>query len=187
MSAADTASEPVLCVDLDGTLARGDTMVRAGRRLLVRKPWLAPRLAWWNLRGRGHLKDQIARRAAFDAASLLYHQGLLRWLREEKTRGRRIIIASGADRRVVTAVARHLGLFDDIVASDGRVNLTGARKAAALQARFGAFDYVGNSRTDLAVWRHARRSYLVARRRGHAARFGRLVHFARIFDATEEF
>jgi len=187
VTATDASSEPVLCVDLDGTLARGDTMLRAGSRLLVRRPWLAPRLAWWNLRGRGHLKDQIARRAAFDPASLRYHQGLLRWLRAEKAKGRRIVIASGADRRVVAAVARHLGLFDDILASEDRTNLTGPRKAAALQARFGAFDYVGNSRTDLAVWRHARQSYLVARRRGLAARFGRKVRFARIFDATEEF
>lgn len=181
------SDEPVLCVDLDGTLARGDTMLRAGRGLLARRPWLAPRLAWWNLRGRSHLKDQIARRAAFDPSSLRYHQGLLRWLRAEKAKGRRLVIASGADRRVVAAVAHHLGLFDEILASDGHINLTGPRKAAALQAQFGTFDYVGNSRTDLAVWRHARRSYLVARRRGHAIRFGRRVRFARIFDATEEF
>lgn len=180
------ASEPVLCVDLDGTLARGDSMVGAGRRLLMRKPWLLPPFALWTLRGRAHMKDRIARRIAFDPASLRYHQALLDWLREEKARGRRIVIASGSDRRVAAAVAKHLGLFDEILASDGAVNLTGKRKAAALTARFGAFDYVGNARTDLAVWRHARLCYLVARRRGLAKRLGRHIHFARIFDATRD-
>jgi len=183
----EDAPEPVLCVDLDGTLARGDTMIRAGGWLALSRPWLVPPLALWSLRGRGHLKDQIARRTRFDPASLVYHQGLLAWLRAEKDRGRTLVIASGADRRVVAAVARHLGLFDDILASDGSISLTGSRKAAALAARFGAFDYVGNSGTDLAVWRHARLCYLVARRRGHPARFGRQVRFARIFDATGEF
>jgi hypothetical protein len=185
--AEEPSAEPVLCVDLDGTLVRGDTMRHAARRLAVARPWLAPRLAWWGLRGRSHLKDQIARRTRFDAAAMIYHQGLLAWLRAEKARGRKLVIASGADRSVVATVARHLGLFDDILASDGTVNLTGARKAAALAARFGAYDYVGNGRTDLAVWRHARLCYLVARRRRHPRRFGRHVRFARIFDATDEF
>ena len=45
------------------------------------------------------------------------------------------------------------------LASDGRTNLAGAAKARALVERFGegGFDYVGNERRDLAVWRRARR------------------------------
>jgi hypothetical protein len=181
---APPSPEPVLCVDLDGTLARGDSMVGLGWRLILTKPWLELPMALWTLRGMGHLKDQIGRRARFDPARLVYDRELLAWLRQEKARGRHIVIASGADSRIVAAVAKHLGLFDDFLASDRTVNLTGPRKAAALTARFGVFDYVGNARTDLAVWRHARLCYLVARHRGLAKRLGRQVRFARIFDAT---
>jgi 4-hydroxybenzoate polyprenyltransferase len=60
-------------------------------------------------------------------------------------------------------VAEHLGLFDTVLASDGQCNLSGARKAAALTQRYGAggFDYAGNGRVDLHVWRHARAAWVV--------------------------
>ena len=45
-------------------------------------------------------------------------------------------------------------------ASDGRTNLVGHTKAALLVRHFGehGFDYVGNERRDLAVWKRARRA-----------------------------
>jgi phosphoserine phosphatase len=178
-----SSSEPVLCVDLDGTLARGDSMVRLAWRLALAKPWLAPALAMWALKGRAAVKDEIARRAPFDPASLAYNRELLAWLRQEKARGRRLAIASGADRRVVAAVARHLALFDDVLASDGETSLTGRRKGAALAARYGAFDYIGNSRKDLPVWRRAAARYLVRDRPLVAAWLRRRVEFTRIFAA----
>src|SRR5204862_436973 len=64
------------------------------------------------------------------------------------------VLATGADRRIADAVARHLALFDLVLASDGRTNLTGRAKLAAIRTRLdgGPFAYVGNSRKDLAVW-----------------------------------
>lgn len=157
-------------------------MMQCAFQLLGRKPWLAPRFLFWWMRGRATLKAEIALRAeTFDPAALRYHAELLSWLRAEKAGGRRLVIASGADRRIVAAVAGHLGLFDEIFASDGRINLTGPRKAAALGRRFAEFAYVGNSRADVAVWRRANQSYLVARGPGLAARLGRQVKFTRVF------
>lgn len=67
------------------------------------------------------------------------------------------MLCTAADRRVADAVARHLGLFDEVLASDGVVNLRGSAKAEALVRRFGqgGFTYVGNDMTDLAVWEQA--------------------------------
>lgn len=50
------------------------------------------------------------------------------------------------------------------MSSDGITNLSGKSKAHALVLRFGekGFDYVGNSPTDLAVWRHARKAIIVS-------------------------
>jgi hypothetical protein len=55
------------------------------------------------------------------------------------------------------AVAQHLDLFDRVLASDGRTNLTGRAKLAAIRGSVGGipFTYIGNSRVDLAVWREA--------------------------------
>ena len=60
-------------------------------------------------------------------------------------------------------------------------NFAGARKAEGLAARYGTFDYIGNSTKDVAVWRKARECYLVANRAALAARLARQVTFARIF------
>ena len=59
--------------------------------------------------------------------------------------------------RTARAIADHLGLFDDVVASDGVRNLKGTEKSRELVRRYGrkGFDYAGDSRADLAVWRDA--------------------------------
>src|SRR5262249_21664120 len=62
-----------------------------------------------------------------------------------------------ADESIALAVAAHLGLFDEVIASDGAHNLKGAAKAERLVARFGAggFAYIGDSSADEVVWQQA--------------------------------
>ena len=73
------------------------------------------------------------------------------------------MLATAADALVAHAVADHLGLFDEVVCSDGIHNLKGAAKAIALEERFGknGFDYAGNDGTDLQIWRAARKAIAV--------------------------
>jgi 4-hydroxybenzoate polyprenyltransferase len=58
---------------------------------------------------------------------------------------------------VADAVARHLGVFGEVIASDATQNLTRRIKAAVLEARFGrgGFCYVGSSSVDVPTWRTA--------------------------------
>ncbi len=101
--------------------------------------------------------------AALDPALLPYNEWLVAYLREQKAVGRRLVLATAADMSMARAVADHLGLFDEVIASNGADNLKGAAKAAALVRRFGAkgFAYAGDSRADLAVWAAARRGITV--------------------------
>ncbi|MGH6988428.1 MAG: haloacid dehalogenase-like hydrolase [Stellaceae bacterium] len=181
MTPEQIRDEPPLCVDLDGTLMPGDSTVRLGRWLALRRPWLVPAMACWNRKSRAFLKQEIARRAPFDAAAQRYNRALLAWLGEEKAQGRRLVLASGSDHRIVAAAAVHLALFDEFLASDGSTNFAGAAKAAGLAARYGTFDYVGNSRKDVAVWRMARRCYFVGNDPSLRTWLGRRVNFARMF------
>jgi phosphoserine phosphatase len=73
------------------------------------------------------------------------------------------VLATAAHRRIAHDVARHLDLFDAVIATDGRHNAKGLGKLAAIQAHLGHtdFDYVGDSMADVPVFRAARRSYLV--------------------------
>lgn len=67
------------------------------------------------------------------------------------------MLATAANERVARAIADHLGLFDEVIASGTEHNLEGSAKAAALVERFGegGFSHVRDSVADQAVWRWA--------------------------------
>jgi hypothetical protein len=50
-----------------------------------------------------------------------------------------------------------------VLASDGKVNLSGRQKLFALQSRFkqSGFDYAGNASIDLEIWKHANEAIVV--------------------------
>ena len=152
-----------LVVDLDGTLIRTDLLWEHLARLLRRNPfWLLPVLIWW-IRGRAFLKSQLARHVTIDPATLTYHEKFLAYLREQKSAGRKLILATASDLQMALPVANHVGLFDEVLGSDGKTNLRSENKLKALTEKFGArgFDYAGNSDADFAVWRGAREAIVV--------------------------
>lgn len=152
-----------LIVDLDGTLVRTDMLHETSLRVLRDSPWDLLRLSLWLPQGKAVVKQNLATRARFDPQHLPYNEALLEWLRQQKAAGRKLVLCTAADMAVAQSVAAHVGIFDEVMASDGARNLGGKAKAAALVARFGerGYDYVGNSTTDLPVWRHARRAVVV--------------------------
>lgn len=159
---------PVLCVDLDGTLIRGNMLWECILVLLKTRPAVLFLLPLWLLRGRAFLKNQLAGRVHLDATHLPYREPVVDLLRQEKLAGRRVALVTAADHKLAKSISDHLGLFDEVHSSDGHTNLKGAEKAAFLVEHFAAtgFDYVGDSTADLEVWRHARAAYVV----GSAAR-----------------
>jgi len=157
------ASQIPLCVDLDGTLIRTDLLWESLARLLRRNPFqLVPVFFWW-MGGRAHLKQQLARRVTIDPGTLPYHEPFLAYLRGQKAAGRKLVLATAADRAMALPVANHVGLFDEVLGSDGRTNLRSTNKRKALVEKFGerGFDYAGNSSADYAVWRGAREAIVV--------------------------
>ncbi len=86
-----------------------------------------------------------------------YNEELLLLLHAQAAAGRLLVLATGADQKIARAVADHLGLFDAVLASDGKTNLTGLAKLAAIRRMTGdrPFVYAGNERKDLKIWRAA--------------------------------
>ncbi len=151
-----------ICVDLDGTLVRSDTLIDILMSGMGNwRVWRALTVVLTD--GRAAMKRELARVARIDAASLPYNEDLLRYLRAEKARGRKLILATAADQTTADAVGAHLQIFDEILASNGKNNLKGARKRALLVERFGekGFVYAGNDRADLDVWRSANAAIVV--------------------------
>jgi len=161
-SSAPTSPPDVpLVVDLDGTLVRTDTLHESLLVLLKRNPLLLVLAALWLLKGKAAFKAEVGRRVKLDATRLPYSEPLLAYLTEEKAKGRRLVLATAADQSIAEAVAAHLGLFSEVYASDGKVNLSGARKLERLKQAHPGFDYAGDGEVDLALWREARRALVV--------------------------
>ncbi|HEX3861518.1 MAG TPA: haloacid dehalogenase-like hydrolase [Stellaceae bacterium] len=165
--AVEAGSPLPLVVDLDGTLVRTDTTLE-GVLSLARHPVSLLRALPALRLGRAAFKARLAASADLDAALLPYHLPLLDYLREARAAGRPLLLATGADRRTAEAVARYLGLFGTVLASDGRTNLTGAAKLAAIRDTLGGrdFAYAGNSAADLRVWCGASAAICVNARAG---------------------
>ena len=159
---ADIPNVP-LVVDLDGTLIRTDMLWESLARLLRRNPLAIFQILFWWTRARALLKQKLATRVQINPDTLPYHEKFLTWLRTEKNSGRKIILATASDLKMAQPIAAHVGLFDEVLASDGKVNLRSENKLRALTQKFGArgFDYAGNSSADFAVWRGAREAVVV--------------------------
>ncbi len=140
-----------LCVDLDGSLVKSDTLADSLCVLARTHPAALLRLPGWLMHGKARLKREVSSRAALDAAHLPYNEALIVYLREQAAARRPLYLSTGADERLANGVAQHLGLFDGVFSSDGATNLTGSEKLRLLESRFGrgGFAYVGNSRKDL--------------------------------------
>ena len=149
---ATRASAPSLplCVDLDGTLVKSDTLVDTVLVLARQSPVTVLRFPQWIAQGKASFKRRVSSLAELDVQRLPYNGPLLEYLREEHGKGREIWLATGADTLLAERVAEHLGLFAGVLASDGEVNLTGKNKLAAFEQRFPrGFCYIGNARPDI--------------------------------------
>lgn len=173
---------PPLVVDLDGSLVRTDTLLECVLAL-VSRPLLLLRALLSLRHGPARLKQELAAAAGLDPARLPYNAPLLTYLREQQAQGRVVVLATGADRRTAQAVAQYLDLFDHVLASDGATNLSGENKLAAIREHLGgaAFAYVGNSHTDLSVWRAAASGICVNARPRVARAAARLTRIERSF------
>jgi 4-hydroxybenzoate polyprenyltransferase len=174
-----------LCVDLDGSVIRTDLLLECFLVLLKRNPVYVFLAALWLVRGRAVLKAEIARRVQVDPTVLPYNTELLSWLRNEHARGRRLWLCTGANEKLARAIARHLGIFAGVIASDATRNLTGRLKAECLVRSFGLreFDYCGNEWRDLAIWSCSGGAIVVSHGSALGARVGNRVPLLQTFSA----
>ncbi|WP_255462466.1 UbiA family prenyltransferase [Granulicella sp. WH15] len=138
-----------LCVDLDGTLVKSDTLVDSVLVLARQHPELLLRIPGWLAQGKAAFKQHVTSAVELDVEHLPYNQPLLEFLTAEHAAGRPIYLATAADSTLARRVALHLGIFSGVLASDGKLNLAGGNKLAAFRQEFGdEFSYIGNATPD---------------------------------------
>ncbi len=130
---ADSSPVP-LCIDCDGTLLRTDLLHEAVFLLAKQAPGCLLLLPLWLLRGKPYMKQQIAARVCFNFDSLPVRDEVVALVAAARAQGRRTVLATASPRPWAEGVAARVGLFDDVIATDEHVNLSGR---ASLQAKLG--------------------------------------------------
>jgi 3-deoxy-D-manno-octulosonate 8-phosphate phosphatase KdsC-like HAD superfamily phosphatase len=164
----------VICADVDGTVLETDLLYESLLFALKRHPTVIFLLPFWLLQGLPYLKAQLARRAAdMSVAAMPLNESVVSYLQERSESGSSIVLASASHTSLVAKVGERLGFISCVIGSDESVNCKGARKAEAIVAHLGdvPWEYVGDSRADLSVWRRASSVVCVT----DSARFSELV------------
>ncbi len=152
-----------LCIDLDGTLIQTDSLWESCLRLISQQPFMLFLLLLWLFLGKAGFKQKVSQHVKLAPGSLPFNTNLLKYLTQQRLHNRHIVLVTAANKNIAEAIASHLNIFDEILASDETHNLAGKNKAKVLIDRFGekGFVYAGNADVDLNVWQHAAAAIVV--------------------------
>jgi len=160
-------------VDLDGTLVATDTLWESLVVALRNNPLLLLRLPFELLRGKAAFKEFVAKHATIAVELLPYDPQLMEFLREQHARGRTIVLATAAHSSIADAVANHLAIFTDVLATSAASNLKGSKKADRIRAHAGGpFAYIGDNIADVAIWNVAAEVYVAGTNAGLVSKAG---------------
>lgn len=154
---------PPLVVDLDGTLLRSDLLMETAMAFLRSQPLQVFKMLGWLFKGKAALKEGLAQATEIDVSVLPYDPQIIEMIQAQKASGRMIVLATASHVSLAERIAEHLQLFDLVLASNANRNLSGNNKRDLLVAHYGegGFDYIGNSKDDLPIWKVSRQAYVV--------------------------
>ncbi|VAX40756.1 hypothetical protein MNBD_PLANCTO02-1523, partial [hydrothermal vent metagenome] len=144
-------SIPALFVDLDGTLVTTDIFLESLLLAIKKCPILLLCNLYLLLWDRAALKRLIANKVTPDVSLLPYNKDVISYIHNARANGVQIILATASDQYWAESIASYLNLFDDVLASNGHINLKGAKKLESiekycLEYEIPLFSYIGNSK-----------------------------------------
>jgi len=104
-----TKTSSPLIVELDGGVVASSLDWESALRFVAEQPSAALKLPFWALRGRSFVRRRLAGRVTLDPSALPYREDVVGALREQRRRGRRIVLRAD-DEAFAELVAGHLGL-----------------------------------------------------------------------------
>ncbi len=173
-----------LVVDLDGTLVKTDLFFEATFLFLFKHPLNIFRLCLWLLKGKAYCKAMVAASVDLNVAALPFQEEFLEFLKDEKAKGRRLVLATAANENYAFKIAEQVTVFDEVLASNENYNMAGSNKAAKLIELFGekGFDYAGNAKVDGKVWGYSQNAIVVNPFRGALQKAKGLTTVSRVFE-----
>ena len=153
-------SNKILFVDLDGTLIKEDLSNLAFLQYLKIKPHkLFFYLFIFIFKGKPYLKEKISINFKVPMNRLNFNKGALDYIREIKRRHRVVYLISGSHQLLVDQINDHLKIFNESFGTQEDVNMVGINKVKFINKKLNIFDfdYLGNSKKDLPIWRNTKK------------------------------
>ena len=157
--------ERPLVVDLDGSLIKTDLPWESFLSVLVRHPIELIKIIIRKIKIKEecYLKIELEKWAEFSLQHIPFSNNFLNYLKEEKARGRELVLCTGSTQTYADKIKKLTGLFDSAWGSRLGKNLVGKKKALFLVGKYGEknFDYAGNSLPDFKVAPYAHHFILI--------------------------
>ena len=150
----------ILFVDLDGTLIKEDLSNLAFIDYFKKKPLNSIyHLIVFLFKGKPYLKEIISRDFKIPFGSLTFNKGALNYVRDIKNRHRVVYLISGSHQILVNQIDNHLKIFFESFGTQDNFNMVGGNKVNFINEKLNIqeFDYFGNSRKDLPIWKYCKR------------------------------
>jgi len=112
---ADDKVEP-LVVDLDGTLLRSNLLLERALAFVRAQPLNLLKTFGWAAQGNSALREHLEAATKIDVSVLPYEAATLEHIATARAAGRRVLLAAD-DSVAANDIARHLNLFDAVVAT----------------------------------------------------------------------
>ena len=153
--------ENPLFVDLDGTYTKTDLLLESFISAFRKKPYVIFYCLIWLIKGKAFLKYKLAKQGEIEIESLPLNPEFIKFLKNEKSKGRKLYLATAASKEHAQAVCNYSNLFVDFISSDENTNLKGEDKLNKIKSISEHFSYAGNANVDFKIFKHATQSILV--------------------------
>ncbi len=148
-------------VDLDGTLIKTDILYESALLLVKQNFIYLFIMPFWLLKGKSNLKYKVSALVDINTQTLPYNETFLKYLKDQKQLGRKLILATATTEKYAQAIADYLGIFSQIIASTENQNISGKVKLDIIKSHSKEFSYAGNAAIDLVIFSHAKESIIV--------------------------
>jgi phosphoserine phosphatase len=156
-----------LVIDFDGTLIDGDLLIDSILVKIKKNPFYLLKAVFRTFMGRSYIKYKMYKDDDYLRPNQLkYNITLINYINNQKNKRKEIIICTAANedavRVIINQIKDDIGIIE-VVGSNKNINLKGKNKAKYLLNRYGdkKFDYIGDSRSDVHIWKYAKKKICV--------------------------
>ena len=146
--------------DLDGTLINEDMLYLSIKLILKKKPLKFLLILFGAWKGLPWLKNEIAANIDKTKLDVSPNKNVLDLVKQKKKEGYNCYLISGSNYQLVKSIFNQYDLFDCFYGSDSNINLVGSNKLKKIMTLAPKFEYIGNSRQDIPIWKQADIAYI---------------------------